>query len=162
MNGVMIPVVSAGSNHPGASEMCTAHVSSPAGACERAFVGTISPRSRSKARSSAERETTRSGTRSVMRNPPLLSRNSFGSEAEDRRTEPEALPIIRGRRTLSMRRIPPSWEPGGAEPAPEAGERVESERQPRQHVADRGDEREPVTREAGRDQQTVETRHGTQ
>src|SRR5262245_8589242 len=61
-----------------------------------------------------------------------------------------------------MRRIPTSWDPGGAEPAPEAGERVESERQPRQHVADRGDEREPVTREAGRDQQTVETRHGTQ
>src|SRR5215475_10363261 len=67
MNGVMIPVVSAGSNHPGASEMCTAHVSSPAGACERAFVGTISPRSRSMARISAERETRRSGTRSVMR-----------------------------------------------------------------------------------------------
>src|SRR2546421_6943535 len=32
MNGVMTDAVSAGSNHVGASVMCTAHVSSPSGA----------------------------------------------------------------------------------------------------------------------------------
>src|SRR4029453_14460731 len=83
MNGVMMPVVSAGSNHPGAREMCTAHVSCPAGASERAFVGTISPMSSSTARISAEREIGRSGTRSVMR-ILLCVEKSFGSEAEDR------------------------------------------------------------------------------
>src|SRR5262249_57547341 len=135
MNGVMMPVVSAGSNHPGASEMWTAHVSSPAGACERAFVGTISPRSRSKARSSAERETTRSGTRSVMR-ILLCCRELLGAKPRTDERKLEALPIIRGGLTLSMRRIPPSRDPGGAEPMPEAEQRVLSERHPRQHAAD--------------------------
>src|SRR5882762_11952207 len=109
MNGVMMPVVSAGSNQPGASEMCTAHVSCPtgaserpAGASERAFVGRISPRSSSAARISAEREYGRRGTRSVMRTL-LCVRESFGSEAEDRRTEPEVAPIIRGCPAVSTR-----------------------------------------------------------
>src|SRR4029450_8967203 len=89
MNGVMMPVVSAGSNHPGAREMCSAHVSCPAGAAERAFVGTIRPMSSSTARISAEREIGRSGTRSVMR-ILLCVAKSFGSEAEDRTNAPRA------------------------------------------------------------------------
>src|SRR5262249_1369839 len=36
MKGVMIPVVSAGSNHEGARETCTAHVISPSGAATAA------------------------------------------------------------------------------------------------------------------------------
>ena len=34
MNGVMMPSVSAGSNHVGASEMCTPHVIWPSGAAQ--------------------------------------------------------------------------------------------------------------------------------
>ncbi len=45
----MIPVVSAGSNQPGASETCTAHVSFPSGAAGAA-VGASNPRTSTKAR----------------------------------------------------------------------------------------------------------------
>src|SRR5213593_2532992 len=69
MKGVMIPVVSAGSNHVGASETCTAHVSWPSEAAGAA-VGTSSPmsspRSSATARMSAQREIERSGVRPVM------------------------------------------------------------------------------------------------
>src|SRR6185295_13326788 len=41
MNGVMIPEVSAGSNHVGASEMCPAQVSCPSGAAAPGVAGRI-------------------------------------------------------------------------------------------------------------------------
>src|SRR5215510_12530815 len=67
--GVMIPIVSPGSNHVGASETCTAHVIWPSGEAGAA-VGTNSVRSRVRsnatARGSALREIERSGVRPVM------------------------------------------------------------------------------------------------
>src|SRR5213594_1232767 len=65
----MIPVVSAGSNHVGASETCTAHVSWPsgeAGAAEGTNSVNSRPRSNATARGSALREIERSGVRPVM------------------------------------------------------------------------------------------------
>jgi hypothetical protein len=44
MNGVMIPEVSAGSNHVGASEMCTAQLICPSGAASLAAAPRIKVR----------------------------------------------------------------------------------------------------------------------
>src|SRR2546428_3855802 len=74
MKGVMIPVVSAGSNQVGASETCTAHVSWPSGAAGAA-AGATSPRSSPTTGISAEREIERRGSRSVMR--ILLASRTF-------------------------------------------------------------------------------------
>src|SRR5882762_8574961 len=87
MNGVMMPVVSAGSNHDGASETCTAHVSCPAGGSERAGVATTIPRSTTRmVRISRSRDINRSGTRSVMR-ILLCVAKLFGAKPRDRETE---------------------------------------------------------------------------
>ena len=40
------------------------------------------------------------------------------------------------------------------------GQRIEPERQPRENVADRGNQREPVSGESRRDQEPVEPGHG--
>jgi hypothetical protein len=55
MNGVMTDAVSAGSNHVGASETCTAHVISPSGAATAGVTGLPSTRHASATASVAER-----------------------------------------------------------------------------------------------------------
>src|SRR6266436_1072476 len=80
MKGVMIPVVSAGSNQLGASETCTAHVSCPSGAAGAA-VGPSNPRMRTRARGSSQREGRGRGAGRVMSKPPSR-REQSRSEAE--------------------------------------------------------------------------------
>src|SRR6266446_7703259 len=60
MNGVMIPGVSAGSNHVGASEMCTPQVSCPSGPAARAAPGAAATKPRA-ARAKASRRVTPPG-----------------------------------------------------------------------------------------------------
>ena len=80
MKGVMIPVVSAGSNQLGASETCTAHVSCHSGAAGAA-VGVSNPGIRTRARGSIQREVQGRGAGRVMSKPPSR-REQSRSEAE--------------------------------------------------------------------------------
>src|SRR5437867_6086538 len=90
MKGVMIPVVSAGSNHVGASVTCTAQVSWPSGAAG-AGEGASDPRSSS--------ATTRA--RRVME-ASSASRTIQGAKPRDDERKPEARLIMRGCEALSM------------------------------------------------------------
>src|SRR5881409_2559528 len=113
MNGVMMPVVSAGSNQVGASETCTAHVSWPSGAAGAA-VGATSARSSTTTRVSAEREIARSGARSVMR-ILLCVANSPGAKPRNDETHGTRSAADYARLTEVVNAL------GIAEPAHEAG-----------------------------------------
>src|SRR5438093_2494704 len=109
MNGVMIPLVSAGSNQVGASETCTAHVSCPSGAA-RVAAGVPSPASEATNRIRTRREIAEWRTRSVM--GPPLPRDDSGAKPRTDERNPKCAAIIRGRRALSRRY--PAWRRGAA------------------------------------------------
>src|SRR5437764_15410977 len=70
MNGVMTDGVSAGSNHVGASEMCTAHVTSPSGAAAAAPA------------TSRSATTTAAATRTLTGSPPRDQPPEHGAVAK--------------------------------------------------------------------------------
>src|SRR5438876_9088567 len=104
----MIPVVSAGSNQVGASETCTAHVSSPSGAAGAA-VGATSARSSATTRVSAERQIARSSARSVIR-ILLCVANSPGAKPRNDETNGTRSAADYARLTEVVKGIAEPWD----------------------------------------------------